>query len=174
MLTIELAGGTRLALFFSSRRRHTRFDCDWSSDVCSSDLIGPDELDGEERTDSSRRNRGEDGDGMNETLIEDAENDIDGGESGDDQDRLIGQRILKGLGSALKRSVNGIGHADFAASQLDVLDSGTERSARREIEGKSNGREDALVVDGKRGVGRLVVCEGAERNEFAGFGGHVN
>src|SRR5260370_27924462 len=26
--------------FFSSRRRHTRFKCDWSSDVCSSDLIG--------------------------------------------------------------------------------------------------------------------------------------
>src|SRR5256886_6021360 len=40
------SGRTRLALqvdrrdsfFFSSRRRHTRFDCDWSSDVCSSDL----------------------------------------------------------------------------------------------------------------------------------------
>src|SRR2546430_11259078 len=27
--------------FFSSRRRHTRFDCDWSSDVCSSDLDIP-------------------------------------------------------------------------------------------------------------------------------------
>src|SRR5688572_33197322 len=27
--------------FFSSRRRHTRFDCDWSSDVCSSDLPFP-------------------------------------------------------------------------------------------------------------------------------------
>src|SRR5256886_6787715 len=27
--------------FFSSRRRHTRFDCDWSSDVCSSDLRLP-------------------------------------------------------------------------------------------------------------------------------------
>src|SRR5256886_3968398 len=26
--------------FFSSRRRHTIFDCDWSSDVCSSDLKG--------------------------------------------------------------------------------------------------------------------------------------
>src|SRR5476649_308435 len=25
--------------FFSSRRRHTRSLCDWSSDVCSSDLI---------------------------------------------------------------------------------------------------------------------------------------
>src|SRR2546430_5661024 len=36
-------GASRLAryrgtFFFSSRRRHTRFDCDWSSDVCSSDL----------------------------------------------------------------------------------------------------------------------------------------
>src|SRR5260370_13384795 len=29
--------------FFSSRRRHTRFKCDWSSDVCSSDL-GPADL----------------------------------------------------------------------------------------------------------------------------------
>src|SRR5689334_13492743 len=25
-------------MFFSSRRRHTRWNCDWSSDVCSSDL----------------------------------------------------------------------------------------------------------------------------------------
>src|SRR2546430_6033257 len=29
---------TAVSFFFSSRRRHTRFDCDWSSDVCSSDL----------------------------------------------------------------------------------------------------------------------------------------
>src|SRR2546427_10480854 len=29
---------TSFHFFFSSRRRHTRFDCDWSSDVCSSDL----------------------------------------------------------------------------------------------------------------------------------------
>src|SRR5256886_8908005 len=28
---------TMATFFFSSRRRHTRFDCDWSSDVCSSD-----------------------------------------------------------------------------------------------------------------------------------------
>src|SRR5205085_6117453 len=30
-----------LFFFFSSRRRHTIFDCDWSSDVCSSDLPHP-------------------------------------------------------------------------------------------------------------------------------------
>src|SRR5689334_13257626 len=27
----------RQIFFFSSRRRHTRWNCDWSSDVCSSD-----------------------------------------------------------------------------------------------------------------------------------------
>src|SRR2546427_844782 len=35
---IRLVALTRVVFFFSSRRRHTRFDCDWSSDVCSSDL----------------------------------------------------------------------------------------------------------------------------------------
>src|SRR5690242_21593695 len=35
-------GGDNLCLFFfSSRRRHTRLTCDWSSDVCSSDLDPP-------------------------------------------------------------------------------------------------------------------------------------
>src|SRR5205085_9189258 len=29
----------RISMFFSNRRRHTTFDCDWSSDVCSSDLL---------------------------------------------------------------------------------------------------------------------------------------
>src|SRR5256885_7876081 len=29
-----------LFFFFSSRRRHTRLQGDWSSDVCSSDLMG--------------------------------------------------------------------------------------------------------------------------------------
>src|SRR5256886_13709147 len=32
------SAGDAFVFFFSSRRRHTRFDCDWSSDVCSSDL----------------------------------------------------------------------------------------------------------------------------------------
>src|SRR5437660_12305818 len=30
-----------IIFFFSSRRRHTRWPRDWSSDVCSSDLCGP-------------------------------------------------------------------------------------------------------------------------------------
>src|SRR5206468_4878315 len=33
-----LSGTKEDSFFFSSRRRHTRSDRDWSSDVCSSDL----------------------------------------------------------------------------------------------------------------------------------------
>src|SRR5256885_13142013 len=32
--------GDHVGFFFSSRRRHTRLQGDWSSDVCSSDLTG--------------------------------------------------------------------------------------------------------------------------------------
>src|SRR5207245_3981650 len=43
-----------LFFFFSSRRRHTRCYRDWSSDVCSSDLMDIDEMDiGQEETESS-------------------------------------------------------------------------------------------------------------------------
>src|SRR5256886_4218965 len=38
LLEVSAGCGCYLSFFFSSRRRHTRFDCDWSSDVCSSDL----------------------------------------------------------------------------------------------------------------------------------------
>src|SRR5260370_8524731 len=39
MTVVDVLGVTFLFFFFSSRRRHTRFKCDWSSDVCSSDLF---------------------------------------------------------------------------------------------------------------------------------------
>src|SRR2546421_7580962 len=35
---VEVGVLVELCFFFSSRRRHTRSDRDWSSDVCSSDL----------------------------------------------------------------------------------------------------------------------------------------
>src|SRR3712207_7235258 len=35
-----------LFFFFSSRRRHTRYWRDWSSDVCSSDLLLEEDVDG--------------------------------------------------------------------------------------------------------------------------------
>src|SRR5688500_19669761 len=48
-------GSFVLLFFFSSRRRHTRLQGDWSSDVCSSDLRGqPEGV-------SPRRSRDEEG-----------------------------------------------------------------------------------------------------------------
>src|SRR5256886_9161955 len=38
---LQARSAVLIRFFFSSRRRHTRFDCDWSSDVCSSDLGSP-------------------------------------------------------------------------------------------------------------------------------------
>src|SRR2546421_9448594 len=38
MLDLIVTGVQACVFFFSSRRRHTRSDRDWSSDVCSSDL----------------------------------------------------------------------------------------------------------------------------------------
>src|SRR5260221_5700000 len=38
LFDITLSSLCRFFFFFSSRRRHTRSLCDWSSDVCSSDL----------------------------------------------------------------------------------------------------------------------------------------
>src|SRR2546421_104434 len=40
MLVVRIACESLLFFFFSTRRRHTRSDRDWSSDVCSSDLTG--------------------------------------------------------------------------------------------------------------------------------------
>src|SRR5215204_6616625 len=40
MLSLRLTRSSRIiCFFFSSRRRHTISLCDWSSDVCSSDLL---------------------------------------------------------------------------------------------------------------------------------------
>src|SRR5690348_17889738 len=38
MSTLAMGSCSILSFFFSSRRRHTRWTGDWSSDVCSSDL----------------------------------------------------------------------------------------------------------------------------------------
>src|SRR5947199_7101756 len=38
---VPVLAALEIRFFFSSRRRHTRCLSDWSSDVCSSDLISP-------------------------------------------------------------------------------------------------------------------------------------
>src|SRR5256885_6151682 len=47
-----------LLFFFSSRRRHTRLQGDWSSDVCSSDLRRDSAHSRRDRADAARSRRG--------------------------------------------------------------------------------------------------------------------
>src|SRR6266571_667128 len=47
MLHLGVIAVGRLLFFFSSRRRHTRLTCNWSSDVCSSDLDALEHAQGE-------------------------------------------------------------------------------------------------------------------------------
>src|SRR5256885_8929042 len=74
--------------FFSSRRRHTRLQGDWSSDVCSSDLLS--RLEGGQRDSSCGRRRGID-DGLERRLVARDRKSVVQGKSVD----LGGRRIIK-------------------------------------------------------------------------------
>src|SRR5258708_26424361 len=93
---------------------------------------------------------------------------------GDDEHKHGGLRVLKGLSSSLKAAVNGGWHAHFALQRLNFYHGVAESEARSKVEGESDGRIEALVIDRERSVGRFVVREGAERDDFAGGGRNVN
>src|SRR5206468_7375956 len=64
--------------FFSSRRRHTRSDRDWSSDVCSSDLIGGQAVVGGV-VDAAERQGGAEVVALGRVVVDDVEDHLDAG-----------------------------------------------------------------------------------------------
>ena len=60
----------------------------------------------QQRADAGRRQRRENRDRMNVALVEHAEHDVDGEQRGQDQDRLVRERILEGLRGALETAVD--------------------------------------------------------------------
>ena len=123
----------------------------------------------EDGADAGRGQGGEDGDRMDVALVEDAQDDVDGDERGEDQDRLVGERGLEGLGGALERRAGSEeGSATWRSAAWMAVDGVAERDAGRQIEGERDGRELALVTDGQRGVGRRELGERAERHLGAG------
>src|SRR6185436_20308809 len=61
--TVSIPFALRVFFFFSSRRRHTRSG-DWSSDVCSSDLLAGDGLAGVWHAEAGKPDAGLFGDGV--------------------------------------------------------------------------------------------------------------
>ena len=72
------------------------------------------EMQREQRADAGGRQGRENGQRMDEALVEHAEDDVDDDERGGDQRRFARQRGLERLGVALERADDGVGHADFA------------------------------------------------------------
>src|SRR5699024_11853098 len=102
-----------LFVFFSSRRRHTRSKRDWSSDVCSSDLL--------RGVDQSRSTTGDDalfdggtssGHGVFDAVLALLELHLGGGADLDDGDTAgeLGQALLQLLAIPV-----GVGVLDFGA-----------------------------------------------------------
>ena len=57
----------------------------------------------EDGADTRGRQRGENRDGMNVAFVQNAEHDVDGDQRRENQNRLVGERILKCRGGALER-----------------------------------------------------------------------
>jgi len=68
------------------------------------------------------RQRGENGNGMNEAFVQDAKNDVDGDEGGENQDGLIAKGAEERGGSSLKRRLNTGRHAEAGFGAVDGVD----------------------------------------------------
>ena len=130
--------------------------------------LGLKEQQREHRTHSRRGQRRENGDGVNDALIENAEHDIDRGERREDEHRLVLQRLLIGARGALEAAMDGRGHADLIRCAFD----GRGRSAKgcigRKIERDRRCDEGALMIDGERRVAGPVFAEHRERHHLLG------
>src|SRR6266508_2702436 len=103
------------------------------------------EEEGENRADAGGGQGGEDGDGVDIALIEDAKDDVDGDEGGEDEEGLVGEGGLEGLGGALEARVDGGGQADLALRGLDGADGMTEGDAGGEVEGEGEDRKSTRL-----------------------------
>src|SRR5262245_15133158 len=110
---------------------------------------------------------------MNKTLVQNPEHDIHGCKRGDDEKPPRGLRLLISLGRALESGMYGRGNAALPRGIKNVLNRGTERRPRSEIEGECDGRINSLVIDRKRGAGRLVVSKSAKGDQLMAGGRHV-
>ena len=100
--------------------------------------------------DSRRRQGREDGDRVDEALIEHAQDDVDGEDRGGDQHELVVERILEGEGGPLEVGQDAGREGDLALGALDGVDRLAEGCAWREVEGDGHRRELADVIDLQR------------------------
>ncbi len=107
-------------------------DADQQNDADERDdgQIVPGEHQRQQRADARRRQRRENGDGMNEALVQHAEHDVHDEHRGHQQQQLIRQVAAEGERRSLKGGADAGRDADAAFGVFDGLDGGAERGAR--------------------------------------------
>src|SRR6267142_5528231 len=128
--------------FFSSRRRHTRLTCDWSSDVCSSDLV---------------RSLGFDLD----KLIADGKIAVDHVHIEPAEIAETGEYDLEGLFLRLGMAIDAVGAKRVVLDTLEALFGGFSNQAllRAELRRLFRWLKDkgvTAVITGERGEGQLT------------------
>ena len=95
----------------------------------------------QQRAHAGRRQRGENGDGVNEALVENAEHDVDGDQRGQNQQRFIGERIVERCRGALEVGLQAGREVEILGHLVDVVDGRAQRGVRRQVERNRDRRE---------------------------------
>ena len=104
----------------------------------------------QQRAEAGRRQGRDDGDRVDQALVEHAEDEVDDEERRGDEDRRARQRRAERLGVALEAGLQRQRLAQLFFDLLDGADRLADRGARREIERDRHRRELALMVDDER------------------------
>ena len=121
----------------------------------------------EKSPNTGRRKRGKNRDRMDEALIQDAEDDVNGNESGEDEQRHVGQRISEGCGGALEIGLQPRRHVHILLHFGDSRNCSAERGVGGQIEGNRNRRKLSLMVDRELFGSCFKMRERPERHRIA-------
>src|SRR5581483_8557809 len=102
-------------------------------------------------SDAGGRQGGKDGERVDVAFVKDAQDNIDGGQSGGDEPGFVGDRRLEGLESPGEFAMNCGGKAQPLLHRNDGVAGLAEADARSEVKGDGRGWELAIMIDGSGG-----------------------
>ena len=97
---------------------------------------------------------------MNETFVQDAENDINGHQRGKDQDGFIRADSFVGCGRSLEAGLHTGRHMQIELGLLDGIDCLSKSRSRGNVEGDRHDRKLSLMRHGKRSFDRREMADG--------------
>ena len=142
------------------------YDADEQDDADKSDdaeLFAADE-ERENGADPGGRQRRKNRDWVNEALVQDAEYDVDGNERREDENWLIGKRVLECSGCSLEFSLNAGRQFRVGLGLINGFDSVAERDTGREVEREGHDGKLTLMIQRERRAIGFDASKCSERN----------